>query len=57
MADLGIDGLSSGRSPDRLDALVWAVTDLAERAARPGPRIRGFDEPRLVPAWWRQFTR
>ena len=48
---------SSGRSPDRLDALVWAVTDLAERAARPGPRIRGFDDPRLVPPWWRQFTK
>ena len=57
MADFGVDGLSSGRSPDRLDALVWAVTELAERAARPGPRIRGFDDPRLVPPWWRQFTR
>jgi phage terminase large subunit-like protein len=57
MADFGLNGLSSGRSPDRLDALVWAVTDLAERAARPGPRIRGFDEPRLVPPWWRQFTK
>jgi len=57
MADFGLDGLSSGRSPDRLDALVWAVTELAERAARPGPRIRGFDDGPLVPAWWRQFTR
>ncbi len=45
MADFGLDGLSSGRSPDRLDALVWAVTDLAERAARRGPRIRGFADP------------
>ena len=56
MADFGLGGLSSGRSPDRLDALVWAVTELAERAARPGPRIRGFDDPRLVPPWWRQFS-
>ena len=24
----GADGLSRGRSPDRLDALVWALTDL-----------------------------
>jgi phage terminase large subunit-like protein len=28
MCDFGADGLSSGRSPDRLDALVWAITDL-----------------------------
>jgi len=56
MADFGIDGLSSGRSPDRLDALVWAVTDLSERARHVGPRIRYLgDDPHLVPAWWRQF--
>jgi phage terminase large subunit-like protein len=28
MADFGLDGLSAGRSPDRLDAMVWAVTAL-----------------------------
>ncbi len=28
MCDFGAGGLSSGRSPDRLDALVWALTDL-----------------------------
>ena len=28
MCDFGLDGLSSGKSPDRLDALVWAVTEL-----------------------------
>ena len=28
MCDFGLDGLSSGASPDRLDALVWALTDL-----------------------------
>ncbi|OLP54996.1 DNA-packaging protein [Rhizobium rhizosphaerae] len=28
MCDFGPDGLSSGRSPDRLDALVWALTAL-----------------------------
>ena len=28
MCDFGPGGLSSGRSPDRLDALVWAVTAL-----------------------------
>jgi phage terminase large subunit-like protein len=33
-------GLSSGASPDRLDALVWAVTELTPRAARIGPRVR-----------------
>ena len=39
MCDFGLDGLSSGRSPDRLDALVWAVAALTF-AARPEPRIR-----------------
>ncbi len=28
MCDFGPDGLSSGRSPDRLDALVWALSEL-----------------------------
>ncbi len=28
MCDFGLTGLSSGASPDRLDALVWALTDL-----------------------------
>jgi phage terminase large subunit-like protein len=39
MCDFGLDGLSSGRSPDRVDALVWAVTVLNE-GIRRGPRIR-----------------
>jgi phage terminase large subunit-like protein len=39
MCDFGLDGLSSGRSPDRLDALVHAVTALTF-GARDGPRIR-----------------
>jgi phage terminase large subunit-like protein len=41
MCDFGLDGLSSGRSPDRLDALVWAVTALTF-AARGQPRVRGL---------------
>jgi phage terminase large subunit-like protein len=41
MCDFGLDGLSSGRSPDRLDALVWAVTALTH-GARPQPRVRGL---------------
>ena len=41
MCDFGLDGLSSGRSPDRLDALVWAVTALSF-GAREGPRIRSL---------------
>jgi phage terminase large subunit-like protein len=39
MCDFGLSGLSSGSSPDRLDALVWAVTELAA-PVWPGPRIR-----------------
>jgi hypothetical protein len=51
-ADLGLDGLSSGKSPDRLDALVWAVTALTARGAGAGPRIRGVADAPLVPEWW-----
>jgi len=40
MCDFGLDGLSGGRSPDRLDALVWAVTELTARGGGQGPRIR-----------------
>lgn len=38
MADFGPDGRSAGRSPDRLDALVWAITALTQHAA--APRLR-----------------
>ncbi len=41
MCDFGLDGLSSGRSPDRLDALVWAIASLSFGAKR-GPRVRGL---------------
>ena len=41
MADFGPTGLSSGRSPDRLDALVWAITSLTH-GARAMPRVRSF---------------
>lgn len=41
MCDFGPDGLSSGRSPDRLDALVWAITELMLRGA-PEPRVRAM---------------
>lgn len=41
MCDFGLDGLSSGRSPDRLDALVWAVTALTF-GAKGQPRVRGL---------------
>jgi phage terminase large subunit-like protein len=39
MCDFGLDGLSAGRSPDRLDALVWALTAL-NFGTRNGPRVR-----------------
>jgi phage terminase large subunit-like protein len=39
MCVFGADGLAKGRSPDRLDALVWALTDLiVDAAARPAVR-------------------
>ena len=49
MCDFGLGGLSSGASPDRLDALVWAVTELTARGGWQGPRIRSLGEGPLVP--------
>ena len=39
MCALGPDGLADGQSPDRVDALVWAITEL-ELHRRSTPRIR-----------------
>ncbi len=41
MCDFGQGGLSSGASPDRLDALVWALTDLM-LVGQAKPRLRRF---------------
>jgi phage terminase large subunit-like protein len=41
MCDFGPDGLSNGRSPDRLDALVWALTALVLDGGGE-PRVRGI---------------
>lgn len=41
MLGFGPDGLSKGRSPDRLDALVWAVTALSADGFHE-PRVRGM---------------
>jgi phage terminase large subunit-like protein len=40
LCDFGTDGLSAGRSPDRLDALVWALTALMLDGGAE-PRVRG----------------
>ena len=40
MCAFGPGGLPNGRSPDRLDALVWAVSELALKARIPGPKLR-----------------
>ncbi|MCW5678062.1 MAG: DNA-packaging protein [Xanthobacteraceae bacterium] len=42
MADFGADGLSQGRSPDRLDALVWAITSLVLSPRGATPRMRAL---------------
>ena len=39
MCAFGVDGMSDGHSPDRVDALVLAVTELL---LRDGPRVRGL---------------
>ncbi|MFH2015997.1 MAG: terminase family protein [Pseudomonadota bacterium] len=41
MCDFGPDGLANGRSPDRVDALVWAVAELMLRR-QVEPRVRGL---------------
>jgi len=41
MCDFGPKGLGSGRSPDRLDALVWALTHLM-LGPKGRPRVRGL---------------
>jgi phage terminase large subunit-like protein len=40
MCDFGPDGISGGRSPDRVDALVWALTALM-LADGGEPKVRG----------------
>jgi phage terminase large subunit-like protein len=39
MCDFAVTGLSTGKSPDRVDALVWAIASLALQS-RGGPRVR-----------------
>jgi phage terminase large subunit-like protein len=41
MCDFAADGLANGKSPDRLDALVWAITDLMLVSHRK-PAIRSL---------------
>jgi len=41
MCALDHSGLAAGRSPDRVDALVWAVSELA-LTPRARPRVRGL---------------
>jgi phage terminase large subunit-like protein len=41
LCDFGPGGLTSGRSPDRMDALVWALTELMLRE-RQEPRVRAL---------------
>lgn len=42
MCDFGPQGLSGGRSPDRVDALVWALSELLLNGRDAEPRIRDF---------------
>lgn len=42
MANFGPEGLSNGKSPDRLDALVWAITALMGEQRGSTPRVRRF---------------
>ena len=39
---LGGDYMGKGRSPDRADAMVWAMTELMLGPVAPVPRIRSL---------------
>ncbi len=41
MCDFGVNGLSDGSSPDRLDAMVWAVTHLC-LSGQAQPKVRSI---------------
>ena len=56
MCDFGIDGLSAGRSPDRLDALVWALTALMLGEGGE-PRVRGVVSRRGAPPPFRRLLK
>jgi phage terminase large subunit-like protein len=40
MCRMTISGYEGSGSPDRVDALVWALTELVLRAGAPRPRLR-----------------
>lgn len=40
MCALSVDGMANGHSPDRLDALVWAITTLVLAKEAAEPRLR-----------------
>ena len=42
MCSFGADGLAKGHSPDRVDALVWALTELMLGEEEAEPRVRGM---------------
>lgn len=42
MCNFTAGGTAEGRSPDRLDALVWALTELMLRGSTTPPRVRRF---------------
>lgn len=42
MCVFGANGLADGHSPDRVDALVWGVTELLLGEAQVVPRVRGW---------------
>ncbi len=57
MCTFGVDGLSNGRSPNRLDALVWAVTELALQGGALMFAASELDivvDGRKIPGYWQQ---
>lgn len=42
MLDFTPDGMANGESPNRLDALVWALTELMLKSPVPSPQLGGY---------------
>lgn len=48
---IGFDRAAQGYSPDRVDALVWAMTELFPNMVRKAPSAAAFEVPSMAGGW------
>ncbi len=48
MCSMTVSGYSGSRSPDRLDAMVWAITELFPSLAKPQTEFGGSRTPQVI---------